>query len=368
MQFFGQQYDSGGNPTLSFPSPFPGDLNTSGGQSFYYAFPVEYKDPTVMQWNVSFERDLGYNMGLRLSYVGSHGSHLETMVDLNQVHPNTTGYDQQTLPFPLWGVIQSVYNGAESNYNAMTAEVHKRFSNGLQFQSSYSLTRDLSNEAGAAPGGFVGSGGSWVTDRFHLGLDYGNVAYDRRHRFLTTYLYELPFGRGKRLLGNTNGFLNAAVGGWEVAGVVLVQSGPFLTPYQASTDPSGTNMINVVGLTRPDVVSGVPAYGNRSTSNYLNPAAWAIPADNIGRFGNAPVGGVIGPGTRAVSLSLIKSISISESAKFQIGVQVTNLFNHRNYDVPNMELDADGFGTITSLQKAEGSGPRAMQLTARLSF
>jgi hypothetical protein len=368
VQFFGQQYGSNGNPVLSFPSPFPGDLNTSGGQSFYYAFPVEYKDPTVMQWNLSFERDLGYNMGLRLSYVGSHGSHLETMVDLNQVHPNTTGYDQQTLPFPLWGVIQSVYNGAESNYNAMTAEVHKRFSSGLQFQSSYSFTRDLSNEAGAAPGGFVGSGGSWVTDRFHLGLDYGNVAYDRRHRFLTTYLYELPFGRGKRLLGNSNGFVNAAFGGWEVAGVVLVQSGPFLTPYQASTDPSGTNMINVVGLTRPDVVSGVSAYGNRSTSNYLNPVAWAIPADNIGRFGNAPVGGVVGPGTRAVSLSLIKSISISEFAKFQIGAQVTNLFNHRNYDVPNMELDADGFGTITSLQKAEGSGPRAMQLTARITF
>jgi hypothetical protein len=368
VQYFGQEYDSNGNPVLSFPSPFPGDLNTSGGQSFYYAFPVEYKDPTVMQWNLSFERDLGYNMGLRLSYVGSHGSHLETMVDLNQVHPNTNGYDQQTLPFPLWGVIQSVYNGAESNYNAMTVEVHKRFSNGLQFQSSYAFTRDLSNEAGAVPGGFVGAGGSWVTDRFHLGLDYGNVSYDRRHRFLTTYLYELPFGRGKKLFRNSNGFVNTLVGGWEAAGVVLVQSGPFLTPYQSSSDPSGTNMINVVGYARPDLVSGVSPYGNGSASNYLNPAAWSIPADNIGRFGNAPVGGVVGPGTKAVSLSLIKSIGLGESAKFQIGAQVTNLFNHRNYDVPSTELGTDGFGQITSLQRAEGSGPRAMQLTTRISF
>ena len=368
VQFFGNDYSSSGNPILSFPSPFPPDLNAGGGQSFYYAFPVKYHDPAVHQWNLSFERDLGYNMGLRISYVGSHGSNLETMQDLNQVHPNTTGYDQQTLPFPLWGVIQSVYNGAESNYNALTAEVHKRFSNGLQFQSSYSFTRDLSNEAGAAPASFVGAGGSWVTDRFHLGLDYGNVAYDRRHRFLTTYLYELPFGHGKRFLSNSNGFVNAALGGWEAAGVVLVQSGPFLTPYEASTDPSGTNMINVVGLTRPDIVSGVSAYGNGSTSNYLNPAAWEIPADNIGRFGNAPVGGVVGPGTRAVSLSVIKSIALGERAKFQLGAQISNLFNHRNYDVPNTELDADGFGTITSLQKAEGAGPRAMQLTARISF
>ena len=368
VQFFGNDYDSSGNPILSFPSPFPASLNTSGGQSFYYAFPVKYKDPTVMQWNLSFERDLGFNTGLRLSYVGSHGSHLETMVDLNQVHPNTTGYSNQTLPFPLWGVIQSVNNGAESNYNAMTVEVHKRFSNGLQFQSSYAFTRDLSDEAGAAPASFVGAGGSWVTDRFHLGLDYGNVAYDRRHRFLTTYLYELPFGHGKKFFANSNGFLNTAVGGWEVAGVVLVQSGPFLTPYEASTDPSGTNMINVVGLTRPDIVSGVSPYGNRSASNYLNPAAWAIPPDNIGRFGNAPVGGVVGPGTKAVSLSLMKSIGFAESAKFQFGAQISNLFNHRNYDVPNMALDTGAFGTITSLQKAEGAGPRAMQLTARISF
>jgi Carboxypeptidase regulatory-like domain len=368
VQFFGNDYDSSGNPILSYPSPFPPNLNSSGGQSFYYAFPVKYKDPTVMQWNVSFERDLGFNTGLRLSYVGSHGSHLETMVDLNQVHPNTTGYSNQTLPFPLWGVIQSVYNGAESNYNAMTVEVHKRFSNGLQFQSSYAFTRDLSDEAGAAPAGFVGAGGSWVTDRFHLGLDYGNVAYDRRHRFLTTYLYDLPFGRGKKLLSNSNGFVNALAGGWEVAGVVLVQTGPFLTPSEASTDPSGTNMINVVGLTRPDIVAGVSPYGDRSTSNYLNAAAWSIPSDNIGRFGNAPVGQVVGPGTSAVSLSLMKSFAIRESAKFQFGAQIANLFNHRNYDVPNMGLDTDGFGTITSLQKAEGAGPRAMQLTARISF
>ncbi|GAC1630938.1 MAG: hypothetical protein NVS9B14_02150 [Candidatus Acidiferrum sp.] len=369
VQFFGNDYDSSGNPILSFPSPFPaGNLNTSGGQSFYYAFPTKYQDPTVHQWNLTFERELGYSTGLRLSYTGSHGSHLETMEDLNQVHPNTTGYNNQTLPFPLWGVIQSVRNGAESNYNALTAEVHKRFSNGLQFQSSYSFTRDLSNEAGAAPASFVGAGGNWVTDRFHLGLDYGNVAYDRRHRFLTTYLYELPFGHGKKFLSNSNGFVNTALGGWEAAGVVLVQNGPFLTPYQASTDPSGTNMVNVVGLTRPDVVPGISPYGNRSTSNYFNPAAWAVPADNIGRFGNAPVGGVVGPGTRAVSLSLIKSIAFGESAKFQFGAQISNLFNHRNYDVPNMELDAHGFGTITSLQKAEGAGPRAMQLTARISF
>ncbi len=138
------------------------------------------------------------------------------MEDLNQVPANTLGYDavSSSRPYPIWGILQSVMNSAESNYNSLTLAAEKRFSNGLQFQSSYVWTRDLSNAAGANPTAFAGAGGNFVTDRFHPGLDYGNVSYDRRHRFLTTYLYELPFGRGKRYL-NTSSIMNTLVGGWQ---------------------------------------------------------------------------------------------------------------------------------------------------------
>jgi len=276
------------------------------------------------------------------------------------------------VPFPLWGIIQSVYNEAESNYNNFTIEANHRYARGLQFQASYSFTRDLSNEAGGNPTGFVGAGGSWLTDRFHPGLDYGNVMFDRRHRFLATYLYELPFGKGKKFLSGSNAFVDRILGGWESAGVVVVQSGPFLTPFQQSSDPAGTNMVNVTGFTRPDVVDGVSPYARGLTSSYgpvyLNPGAYTIPADNIGRFGNAPVGGVQGPGTRSVSMSLMKNVKFTENLKLQFGAEVANLFNHRNYASPNMQLDSDGFGTISSLQTAEGAGPRSVQLTARITF
>ena len=218
------------------------------------------------------------------------------------------------------------------------------------------------------PTAFVGAGGAWMSDRYHLGLDYGNVIYDRRHRFLTTYLYELPFGKGKKLVSNAGGFVDELVGGWEVAGVLVFQSGPFLTPSQSSSDPSGTNMINVVGTTRPDVVAGVNPYGNRTTTNYLNVNAFAVPASNIGRFGNASVGSIVGPGTQAVSMSLIKTVRFAESTKLQFGVEVANLLNHRNYEPPNMAVDTAAFGTITGLQSAEGAGPRAVQLTGRITF
>ena len=111
----------------------------------------------------------------------------------------------------------------------------------------------------------------------------------------------------KKFFSGSNGFVDRILGGWESGGVVVVQSGPFLTPFQQSSDPAGTNMVNVTGFTRPDVVDGISPYARELTSSYgpvyLNPGAYTIPADNIGRFGNAPVGGVQGPGTRSFSMS-----------------------------------------------------------------
>ena len=142
---YNQDYGPNGQPLLSFPSPFPANLNQPGTASFEYAFPIHYRDPTVQQWNLTFEHDLGHDTGMRLSYTGSHGNNLEMFNDLNQVQPNTTGYSAQTLEYPIWGILQSVVNQAWSNYYSFTGVLEKRLSHGLQFQGSYVLTRDLSN-------------------------------------------------------------------------------------------------------------------------------------------------------------------------------------------------------------------------------
>ena len=374
LGFYSNDYDQNGNPLYSYANPFPSNLAQPGSASFEFAFPIHYHDPSVQQWNVTAEQDLGHNIGFRISYVGSRGSNLETEEDMNQVPANTVGYNiaGNNRPYPLLGLIQGVVNGAFSNYNSMTAVVERRFSNGLQFQASYMWTRDLSNEAGDNPTAFVAAGGNMVTDRFHPSLDYGNVIYDRRNRFLATYLYELPFGRGKAFL-NTNPIARAIAGGWEWGGVLVFQSGPFLTPFEESTDPGGTNVLSTVGFTRADVVPGVGKYVRSGSSYqgeplYLNASAFAIPGNNIGRFGNAGVGNVVGPGTQNVSMSLIRSFPLGERTKFQFGAEASNLLNHRNYEPPNMEVDADGFGTITGLQTAEGAGPRALEITGRISF
>ena len=368
---YNQDYqDDGVTPQISLANAFPTSSQGSlaGTAGFYYAFPIHYKDPSVQQWNLTVEQDLGRGLGARFSYVGSHGTNLETFVDLNQVHPNTTGYANQALSYPLWSVIQSVENLATSNYNSGTVEVSRHSGKNLTFDASYTFTRDISNAAGATPSGFAGSGGNFVTDRFNPGLDYGNVSYDRKNRFLVTYLYDLPFGHGQRFLPNA-GALNGFIGDWHLGGVTVLQSGPFLTPYQATSDPADTNILTTIGQTRADIVPGQNLYAaNRNVNQWLNPNAFAIPANDRGYFGTARVGSVVGPGTAVFSMSLRKDIPVYERMKLQLSIEAANVFNHRNYEPPNMQVDVPQFGSITALQTAEGAGPRSLELAGRINF
>ncbi len=380
---YNNDYDASGTPLLSFPNltgQTPFAASAAGTANFDYAYPTHYKEPTVQQWNLTVEQDLGKGIGVRASYTGSKGSDLDSMVDLNQVAANKQGYDAVSgaRPFSSFAVIQSVQNLSFSNYNSGTVEVQKRGSKTLTFDASYSFTRDLSNAGGAIPNAFAIAGGSFLTDRFNPGHDYGNVAYDRRHRFLATYLYNLPLGRTQRWL-NRGGVVNALVGNWQLGGVTVLQSGPFMTPFETTVDPANTNILTTVGQTRPDQLRNVSPYAARpTTTQWLNPAAFPYanlqttdPLGNaigIGRFGNAPVGGVVGPGTAIFSFSLAKSVQLAEHISFQFSAEAANAFNHRNYEPPNMQVDAGGFGSITALQQAEGAGPRSLQLSGRFTF
>ncbi len=381
--FYNAAGEDGVTPLLSFSNAFNGSAGSGvGSAGFYYAFPIHYKDPSVQQWNLTVEQDIGHGMGARLSYIGSHGKNLEEFVDLDQVEPNTVGYAAvaDSRPYPLWSVIQSVANVGESNYNSLTAELSKHSGKGLQYDVSYMFTRDLSDAAGAIPSAFVGSGGNFVTDRFHPGLDYGNVAYDRRHRFLATYLYDLPLGKGQRFLP-TGSALNAIAGGWQMGGVVVAQSGPFLTPTQSTYDPANTNILSTVYASRPERIAGQSPYArHRNTAQWLNPDAFSYTSLSqvddsgnptgigIGRFGTAPVGSFEGPGTVNFSMSLMKNVSFTEKAKLQLAVEASNLFNHRNYEPPSVAVDQAGFGQITALQTAEGAGPRSLELAGKITF
>jgi hypothetical protein len=361
-----------GKPRLTFPYPFPSNIAQPGSQSFDLGFPLHFQDPTVHEWDLTLEQDLGKGIGLRVSYDGNHSSNLGNVFNINQVPKNTVGFDTASAfaPFPLFGDVSYRGSFGTMNYNAATSSIHKRLSAGLQFQLSYVYARNLADSTGYNPTGASNEMGGRIQDPSNPGLDYGNVNYTHRHRFLATFLYELPIGKGKRFAGNTNSLVDRLIGGWEIAGVIIAQTGPFMS-ILAPGDPSGTGFDSLVGDGRADRVSGVSPYANQSLSQWINPLAFAVPHDNIGRFGNSQVGSVVGPGEQAVSLSLFKHLVLTEHVRVEIGAAASNAFNHPNYAAPaNLDLGSvgAGFAQIGNLQSAEGAGPRSMQLSARITF
>lgn len=371
---FTNSLGANGLPTYSLPYSFPSNISQPGTQYFDLASNLHYKDPYVQEWNLTLEQDLGKGVGIRASYDGDHASNLATLVNINQLRPNTQGYDALagTVPFPQMSEILSQQSTGEGNYNAATFSIHKRTSN-LQFEASYVYARNLADTNGAAtaPAATFASLGNVLSDPLHPGLDYGNVPYTRRQRFLATFLYELPFGKGKAFLNNSNGLLDRVVNNWQLSGVLTFQTGPFMT-VTTNSDPSGTGY-NVQSSNynggRADRISGVSPYAGQSINQWINPSAYSDPGDNIGRFGNAAQGDVEGPGSQIVALSLLKQIPITERVRLQFGAQIANLFNHPNYAPPDiLTVGVPAFAQITSLQTAEGAGPRSMQLAGRITF
>jgi hypothetical protein len=369
--FFTNSFSSSNVPALALtasnPQPFPTPRAVPGTDIICDAYDYHHADPRVHQWNLTYERDLGFQTGLRLTYDASHGSQLGYSPNVNQVPPNTVGYNNAagTAPFPQVGPIFDLSSGARSNYEALTIDLNKRFSRGLQFEASYNHAVNLSNGEGSSPRSFSqGDDGGAPSNIYNLNYDYGNVAFTRRQRFETTFIYDFPFTY------KSNALLNGIMSGWELAGVLLFQTGPFLSVQASGADPSGTNFENIVTDGRADRVPGVPLYAAHKTINeWINPAAFSIPPDNSGRFGNSQVGSVVGPGTQAVSLSLFKSVPLyTERAQFRLGAAVANLLNHPNYLPPSLDVGTSNFNTISNVQSADAAGPRQMMLSARITF
>src|SRR5262249_17780093 len=151
---------------------------------------------------------------------------------------------------------------------------------------------------------------------YNIAADYGNAYYTRRHRFVSTFVYDLPFGRGKRYVNSVSRAADLAVGGWRITGVTLLQTGPWQTPFfpSSTADPSGTKPSQrSVKQQRPDCVSGKTGYlSNPTTADYFDAGAFTIPGSNIGQYGSCGVGILQGPGTVTFSMSAGKNFRLTE--------------------------------------------------------
>jgi Carboxypeptidase regulatory-like domain/TonB dependent receptor len=338
------------------------------GQNVNY---VQYHQPVggSYQWNFQLQRQINPNMVASLAYVASHGHDLPFPVDLNQVPQSKLApNDQQSRPFPQFGNISVTGTApglnAISNYNSLQAVIQERLSHGLSFNFSYVWSHFLDDMDSSGWGSRAGN--QFWQNAYNPAANYGNSNFDVRNAFKGNALYQLPFGTGKQFLNN-NRLLDAIVGGWQLSGLLIVQSGQPFTPNMSS----GTNAYSLAGNNfkwYPNVI-GNPQLSGRGIHQWFNEAAFAVPAN--GTFGNMRRNQLNGPDLSTVNLSLGKTFNIWESVNLQIRADADNAFNHASFGLPATGLQVNSSGTIstgTSQITSTTVPGRTMQLTARITF
>jgi hypothetical protein len=393
---------NGTHPLIQFPNTAPATVGAQiGGGSLDQGVDPNYRDPQSNQWNVTVERQITNSTSVRASYVGMHTYRLSITEDLNQLPASTTPFTSSAAapwadprsPLQNWAQLFSTFNAGEANYKALELNVSHRMQHGLYFDANYTLADNKADNQGDAPAAFAGevNYGGPIADRFNIKQDLGNVSGNRRNRVLLTGIYQLPFGRGRGFM-NGGGLKDAVLGGWDLTTVTLLETGPWVTPsisaggcevapdpatgacplsasgQQQTNDQSNTNVANRGAVLRPDVVSN-HLYAGQSRAQYFNLAAFSATTVGAGRFGNAGVGILQGPGTAAVSLGVAKSFRISEQVHARFETTFTNILNHTNFAPPSTVVDSPStFGALTAAQTAESAGNRTGQAALRIDF
>ncbi len=370
---------TGTHPLIQFPNTAPPSVGVQyGGGGLDQGVDPYYRDPQSTQWNLTIERQLESNTSLRLSYVGMHTYRLNITEDLNQIPASTTPftttaaspYVDPRSPYLNWLELYSTFNHGTASYQGLEVEATHRMAQGLYFDANYTLAKNLADNQGDTPTAFAGevNYGIPITNRFDTRSDYGNVEGTRRDRFLVSGSYQLPVGKG-RLFQPHSHLVEALAGGWNVNSVTLLQTGPWLTPsISTSYDQSNTNVINRGATLRPDAVSKNYSSG-RSGSQYFNPAAFAPTPAGAGRFGNAGVGILEGPGTIAVALGVAKEYAFTESTRLRFESTFSNVINHTNFAPPATQIDNTAtFGQLTAAQTADNASNRTGQVALRFEF
>jgi len=353
--FYEPQFVSNGiTPVLTVAQGFPSLDPTKAIDPPVTSEDSRLKTPYYEHWNFSLERQLPTGIGLEIAYAGSKGTHLQSATDHNQVA--TPGPDdvQASRPYPNFGAFTSIENRGNSTYHSLQIKAEKHLSHGLYLLSAFTWGKsinDLPEICCAAP---------FPQDSNNLRSEKARSDFDQRLRWVTSFDYELPFGKGRAFL-NTNRAADLLIGGWHLGGILAFGSGFPFSPV-LGYDPSNTG---TQGLPRANRIGNgnLPA-GQRSPDNWFDANAFTLPADYT--FGNAGRNVLDGPGSQVANVALRKVFRAGERYRVELRAEFFNAFNHPNFAQPDNFID-DGpgsTGVITSLS----TPMRQVQFGLKLAF
>ncbi len=375
-------------PAVTLDNPFPTGIqqptgaslgvNTFVGQSvtFYNPNPL---NPYSIRWNIDVQRGIGKGMLLEVGYTGNHAVHLTMDQSLNytpaqylstepirdaaqvavinrnsatvpnpfagllpgtNLNGSTVSFTQLVQPYPQFtGVTMQATNASSSYYHALQVRLEKRFSHGFQFLTNYQFGRTIARDN--------------LLNAFGP-IEKRPADIDRPHRFVTSFNWELPFGRGKALLGSVPGFggavLDRIVGGWNINGIFSYESG----------GPAGSwgDVVYVGGPLNWDANNVDHTF---DTTRFIRDSSLQ-PSNHIRtfptRFADLRL-----PPTKNVDSSIIKNTRIKENVNLQYRCEFFNTFNHPVFNGPNLSPTSSAFGTISGVYNLERHIQMALRLT-----
>jgi hypothetical protein len=342
-------------PNLSFEQPFA----RTGAPTFILI--NQFDEPTsyVAQWSLGIQRELTNDMTVEATYFGSAGVKLRRLQTYNQTRPSQLANTNLSRPFPKFGGFQVMNAPSHSSYHALYLKVQQRFSRGLTFLSSFAWSKSIDNGSGIRT--TVGDSLTPSND-YDLQLERGLSAFDFRRRWTTSWVWELPVGKGKRWLGD-NRVADFVLGGWQLGGIFTLQDG---FPFTVTCGPG--NVQNGGGICYPDSTGADPnlSRDQQARTRFFNTDAYVdrIPAGGNFRFGTTGRNSVIGPGIISFDASANKKFSLTESKYVEFRTEIFNLPNHPIWNPPGSQLRTPNYGVITSTRLDS----RQLQFALKLVF
>jgi hypothetical protein len=292
------------------------------------AVALNLPNPYSLQFSFDVQHTLADNWVAEVAYRGTRGIHLPLNYNINQAPLGQAAPAQR--PYPAFDSISLFDNAASSTFHSLQGKLERRFSRGLNLLAAYTWSKSIDDATDFASG----DPSEHVLNTYNRSSQRGVSSFDVPHRATIAFDYILPWG-------------------WQVNGLVTMQSGQPFTPYTSQFDPyrnESFNRLVVVGNPRTNVPTGL-AY---------NPAAFVLPA--VGTFGNSGRNIIRGDGFRTAALSVFRNITIKDNLRVQLRAEATNAFNNVNYQGPVVDQSTQPGAFVAT------AAPRTLQLGARVSF